>query len=77
MTIQLVPIYPIPNHPTHASTQHRKLKPINGPTYGTLPSANETTTDVNTITTRYADVASMVNIPVYVTGCWYTARLPR
>jgi len=49
---------------TYASTQHKKKNPVIGPMYGMFPSANETTTDVNTITTRYAEVAIDFNIPV-------------
>ena len=50
--------------PTYASTQHRNAKPTGGPMYGTYDSANDTTTDVNTITARYADVASALSMPL-------------
>ena len=49
---------------THASTQHMKAKLINGPPYGIAPRAKDTITDVRTMTARYADVASIVSIPV-------------
>lgn len=49
---------------THASIQHMKEKLINGPPYGIAPRAKDTMTDVRTMTARYADVASIVNIPV-------------
>ena len=51
-------------HGTHASTQHMKAKLINGPPYGIAPRAKDTTIDVRTMTARYAEVASIVNIPV-------------
>lgn len=41
------------------------------------PSANDTTTEVKTITILYADVAMAVSIPVYVAGCCAAmARVP-
>lgn len=49
---------------TYASTQHRNANPARGPTYGMYESANETTTDVNTITPRYAEVASALSMPL-------------
>lgn len=42
---------------THASTQHKNPNSAIQPTNGTLPSAKPTTTEVQTITKRYADVA--------------------
>ena len=62
--------------PTYASTQHRNAKPTGGPMYGTYDSANETTTDVNTITARYAEVASALSMPLYVDGGCAAARVP-
>lgn len=44
--------------------------------YGTYRSANDTTTDVNTITTRYADVAIEFSMPAYVAGGSAAAREP-
>lgn len=41
-----------------------KAKLINGPPYGIAPRAKDTTIDVRTMTARYAEVASIVNIPV-------------
>lgn len=54
---------------THASTQHIKMNPLAGPTYGIFCNANDTATEVKTITTLYAEVAIAVTIPLYVTGC--------
>ena len=39
-------------------------------------SANETTTDVKTITPRYAEVASALSMPLYVEGACAAARVP-
>ena len=61
---------------THASTQQRNANPSGGPTYGTYASARETTTEVKTITPRYADVASAFSIPLYVAGGAAAARVP-
>ena len=40
------------------------VKLISGPPYGIAPRAKDTMTDVRTMTARYAEVASIVNIPV-------------
>ena len=61
---------------THASTQHKNANPSGGPTYGMYASAKETTTDVKTITPRYADVASALSMPLYVDGGCAAAREP-
>lgn len=44
--------------------------------YGMYESANETTTDVKTMTARYAEVASAFSIPLYVDGGCTAARVP-
>lgn len=54
---------------THASTQHMKMNPLAGPTYGIFCKANDTTTVVKIMTTLYTEVAIAVTIPLYVTGC--------
>lgn len=59
--------------PTHESIQQRKIKLATGPMRGMYPRAKETTTEVKTMTTRYADVAIAVSSPVYVTDCCCTA----
>lgn len=51
--------------PTHESTQHRNTKLAPRPKNGILLNANETTTEVQTMTTRYAEVAIARSIPVY------------
>lgn len=62
---------------THASIQHMNAKLRKGPTRGSAPRAKETPMEVRTITARYAEVANMVSMPVYVPGCGGgTARLP-
>jgi hypothetical protein len=45
-----------------------KMNPPVGPMYGIFCKANDTATEVKTITTLYAEVAIAVSIPLYVTG---------
>lgn len=53
-----------------------KTNPTVGPTNGTKRSENEMTSDVTSITIRYADVARELRMPVYVVGGSAAAREP-
>ena len=64
------------NNATDASIQHRNIKPAPGPTTGMRRSRNETTTDVNTMITRYAEVAIELRMPEYDVGGGTVAREP-
>ena len=61
---------------THASTQHMNTNPSVGPINGIKRNEKETTSEVNTMTMRYAEVAMEFSSPVYVDGGSLAAREP-
>ncbi|KAJ7709555.1 hypothetical protein B0H17DRAFT_1190757 [Mycena rosella] len=55
-----------------ATPRAEEIKPATGRMCGMCPRAKEIGTEVKTITTRYADVATAVSSPVYDTSCYCT-----